>query len=653
METFAVVLASLFVYRGLPTAYAYDVVLGVLVPQLTDETLEQAVWSAIHDASLDDPALNVTTVVFETGCNATGTLVALQAFASQRVTAVVGPTCAEACRHSVPFGALQQWTQVTAGCGAYVVPTDDIYNRVYQIAPPDSTKLLAAELVAKTYTGGGTVAYVVPWTSDWVSTLASLRGVVPSARWFFYDASTLAAVLVAVHATPEVKIIAFDVEPSMSVTSFVSMAQRSTVALLGLSVDLDLLLRAIPLFQSTSHLISIAFSKSPSTNLTQPITVTSAYMYDATITACRSQKPSSFALSAHTGASGAIDWIQRTRAPLFQLQVVPASGGVAVILGTFAPVGSTLVYTDSQPPAAAPVTWSTLLSSSSPGTSSPSKTLPYGPSILGAICLSSACSLAFLIRMFLPPYWLVGMFFAGFDRQKDTVSEDTFQVYTVQEKDAAKRRNSQVLVVQTMLDVTNLGLGLAVYFGFVIGQDSSIPRIAFYSIALGSQVAFLPSLLSSRMPMILRYTKYRRFCTKDNKVAANTELDYSFPTHNHHIGGVVVAGGTRIEIPAVIFGLESSLRYIEQEHLDVASSLLRLWLEEVPVLGINVYYLLEGVVSDTVAIVFVATFGTMVATGFKLHLVNRLSELYFKRRGVLFDIAMARLESKQRRSSYN
>ncbi|RHY31226.1 hypothetical protein DYB32_005183 [Aphanomyces invadans] len=627
MEAFVVVFVSLVAWQCLPSVVAYDVVLGVLVPHQSDVALQEAVFSAIADASRDDPSLNVTAVIADTGCNDTGTLAAMQTFATRGVTAVVGPGCAAGCQHSVPFSTLKQWTHIATGCGAYAVPLE--HSRVYQMAPPDSTKIIAAELVAKTYTGGGGVAYVVPWTSEWTTTLASLKGVVPSSRWFFYDDTTLSSVLTVVQGVADIKVIAFDV-PMSGLAAFVVQAQRPTVALLGLTLELDLFLRSLPLFQATSHVLSISFSKTAAVNLTQPTTLAAAYMYDATITACRSQNPLSTVSAAYTGASGAIDWVQRIRAPLFQLYVLPAgsSGGVVVALGTFSlSLTSTLVYTDHQTPPNA-IMWSTV-PSASPSTS---KDLPYGPSILGGICLSSACCLAFLIRMFLPPYWLVGLFFAGFDRQKDTVDEETFQVYTVQEKDAAKRRNSQVLVVQTVLDVTNLGLGLAVYFGFVIGQDSSIPRIAFYSVALGSQVAFLPSLLSVRIPMILHYTKYRGVFVKDNKIRTEA-LDFSFPTTNHHIGSGV---------------------HVQQEHLDVASSLLRLWLEEVPILGINVFYLLDGVVTlDDAAMVTVATFGTMVATGFKLHLVNRLSELYFKRRGILFDIAMARLESKQRRSSYN
>ncbi|KAF0683630.1 Aste57867_24336 [Aphanomyces stellatus] len=637
---------------------AYDLILGVLVSNTSDATFAQAVWSAIHDAQADG-ALSVLPLFAQTSANDTMTLQVLAALPSV-LTAVVGPSTPAACRLSWPLLSLQGTPQWATGCTALPRAASMAYPLLTRVAPNDMFKVLAVELVTAQYSRRGAVAYVVPATSEWASiVLPSLVDVVPTSRWFLYDAqsaTSLAAAVAAVHANASFTTLAFDRgwndDDDMTITasSIATQAQRANLTLIGLALELDLLNHPPPL---VSLLLSITMPKTPVANLSQSLVA--SYYYDATALACRAHRlgtnTSASALSV-VGASGPITWTAAaTRAPLFQLQALlpSSSAAIVVVVGAFAlALNGSLVYTPTA--SSSSIAWPT--SGGAAPTSTPAA-LPYGTSVLGGICISSACSLAFLLRMFLPPFWLVSLVFDGFDRQKE-VDEQTFQVYSVQEKHAAKRRNAHVLVTQTLLDVVNLGLGLAAYFGFVIAVDDNIARIAFYSLALGCQIAFMPSLLSVRVPMILRYSQWAIAAAKP-KTKVQDEFAFRPLGRTDNVPAVLCESDAMDDVvphSSSLDGLHTTLTHVQQEHVEVANSLLRLWLEEVPLLGLNVFYIVSfpAVVAP---VVLAVTFSTLLAVGFKLHLFNRLSELYFSQRGVLFDIAMARLESKQRRSSYN
>ncbi|CAK4712177.1 hypothetical protein LEN26_001174 [Aphanomyces euteiches] len=605
---------------GCIAAATYDIVLGVLVPDLSESApLQQAVWTAISDAQRTLGPFTVQPVFEQTYCNDTGTATALTALSRRGVTSVVGPPCDASCRLTWPILSLQSIPQFSTGCGG--LPVSPLYDQVYRVAPPDKYKLMAVELLSRTY--GSSAAFIVPSTSGWASLLPTLADVIPTSNWFLYDSDArLDSVLAIVLANPSFAILAFNV---VDVAGFVAAVQSPSVALVGLSVDFN-----GTQISSTSALVSIVLDTSPVANVSQSLQA--SLVYDATMLACqKSLKPSATLFPPSPGASGLINWIgdQRVRAPLFQVEAV-ISGKIQV-LGTFSlALNGSLVYAIAQPTAL----WSKPASTTS---------APYAPWVLGAICILSACGLAFVMRLFLPPFWLVSIFFDGFDRHKDAIDAQTFQVYTAQEKSASLRRNTRALIFQTGLDLFNLGISIGVFFGFVIEQETNIPRIAIYSIALGSQIAFIPSLVATRMPTILRHHAPKWIQIKPANVSV---LDGSFvgPVNLNLPGG-------RVDVSALLGGLQTTLQQVQLEHLDVANALLRLWLEEVPILGINVYYILSMTVPPPV--LYIATFGAMVAMGFKLHLLNRLSELYFQQRGVLFDIAMARLEVKQRRSSYN
>ncbi|KDO16774.1 hypothetical protein SPRG_17743 [Saprolegnia parasitica CBS 223.65] len=435
------------------------------------------------------------------------------------------------------------------------------------------------------------------------------------------------------------------------------------IAFVGLSIDVKMLHMVSP----TPWTITVLSITMPTTNiavantsLAPPLSWSSAsvanasttstvhLLYDATYAYLRYQTHDVSSSAPFVGRTGLVQYLSGTpfmRTPAFDLDVLVA--GTLATVGNFSyeKTSGSMVFT---PRAVnfnwAPVTWS--------ATNSPSL-LPYGPAVLGMICILSACSFILLVRMFFSQSCLAARVFTGFSKQEKSGIEDPTQtqmVVTNLEKRAAERRVQLVLGLQTLLDMTQLVAELVAYFMYVMVYDTNVGRIALYSMGLGIELASLPSLLLLRVPIFFRHSPWPWVLntTKIKPTETGPALNPGEPPSvmiRKHVHG-------RQSMVTTLVALQVSLGHLQQEHLEVANSLLRLWLQEVPLLCLNIYYVFAADTSVQHTSIVVACCVDFVALGFKTHLIHRLTELYVAQRGVHFDIQMAKLESKQRRSSY-
>ncbi|EQC39960.1 hypothetical protein SDRG_02616 [Saprolegnia diclina VS20] len=657
-------------------AVSADLLLGVLVPSLSDTQLQNAVHSAIADASAAFLFnQSVTPIFLETRCSDAGALAAWRHLPN--VSAILGPICAaSSCALVDSLLQLERpaVVHVNYGCSSYSCASGASATTL-QIAPSDEHKLRAVAALASHYgQSSAEIAYVISTSSSFYPLLPLLLNASAgtASLLYVYDTpSSLSSVLTLVQTTqPQLSMLVFDgaeTSPASNV-AFVAAANTifaATVGLVfvGLSIDVKMLKMVSP----TPLTITVLSISMPSLNIatsnvslgpplswssasiaTSSTTSTVNLLFDATYAYLRYQANNDVSSSApFLGRTGLVTYLPGTymRTPAFDLHVLVASTLATVGNFSYQKTSGSMVYT----PISinfnwAPVTWSATNSSS---------LLPYGPAVLGVICILSACSFILLVRMFFSQSCLAARVFTGFSKQEKSGIEDPTQtqmVVTNLEKRAAERRVQLVLGLQTLLDMTQLITELIAYFVYVMVYDTNVVRIALYSIGLGVELASLPSLLMLRVPIFFRHSPWAWVLNtiKIKPTETGPALGPGEPSVmiRKHVHG-------RQSMVTTLVALQVSLGHLQQEHLEVANSLLRLWLQEVPLLCLNIYYVFafDSSVQYRTSIV-VACCVDFVALGFKTHLVHRLTELYVAQRGVHFDIQMAKLESKQRRSSY-
>ncbi|OQS02510.1 hypothetical protein THRCLA_05123 [Thraustotheca clavata] len=649
-----------------------SLMLGVFLPSLNDSHLQNAVTQAIADAQ---SGLMITPLFLETQCSDSLTLQAWSQLSN--VSVLIGPLCSSSCRLTSSLLQVQSphLPHFNFGCSSLseCSPSD------IQVAPHEHYKLKAVVALAQFYNQpSDNIVYIFHQKSALLPLVPLALGnsngepLLASSLLYVYNSnSSLIEVLNTIKSTKSgATMIVFDGEEmsSSSNMNFVVAANSifsSSVGVVFVGMNLDLAMYkqfysskttitvlSITLPITTPSYTTIATTTSISWSLPKySTTSTINLLYDTTYLYLLAQSkcsniseciPNTISYTGRTGQITFLDSLERV--PSYSLQVLTAntlatvgrfelpSGNISLPF-TFSTITSQFNWT--------PVTWSTNINS----------LLPYGPVVLGGICITSACSLILLIRMFFSQSCLAARVFKGFSKNEKSVIEDPSQTQMVVsklEKKAAERRVQIILGLQTLLDISQLILELVAYFGFVMAYETSAARIALYSIGLGVELASLPSILMLRLPIFFRHSPWpwvfngpKLQKTEVVQVApASSEPAFTIRKHVHNRQSTVTT----------LVALQVQLVQLQSEHLEVANSLLRLWLQEVPLLGLNVYYLFLSAPNRTSIIL--ACCVDFVALGFKAHLFHRLTELYVAQRGVHFDIQMAKLESKQRRSSY-
>ncbi|OQR87366.1 hypothetical protein ACHHYP_08972 [Achlya hypogyna] len=672
--------AGVVVTFSVSAAVGADIVLGVLVPSLSDLQLLSAVEHAITDAKGTLGNVSIRPVYAETSCSEAQTVQAWGQLGN--FSALLGPVCTSSCQLVSSLLQQQRPYTVSVHYGCTGISCSASKNLQVQMVPSDDFKLAAVAALASYYgQASASIAYIISRKSSFLPLvpllMSSSTGTVPlgSSFLYLYDTTpSLASVLTLVKQTqPHITMVIFDGAEASPVSNvnFVASANAvfgSTVGVVFVGLNLDLaMLQALSSSPLTITVLSItlpttkpangtilpALHWSTDTAVNMSSTPTVNLLYDATLLYLLAQAmaptPLATALptaaASYHGRTGAVSFFADTltRVPRFDVQVLVAS--------TFATVGNLNCSVDvvcAYAPVAidfnwAPATWSTTASTS---------LLPYGPVVLGVICIMSACSFLLLVRMFFSQSCLAARVFQGFSKHEKSGIEDPTQTQMVVsnlEKKAAERRVQIVLGLQTLLDMTQLVTELVAYFNFVMVYDANAIRIALYSIGLGVELASLPSLLMLRLPIFFRHSPWPWVLNGPkikpaDVVAASSSPETTFTIRKHVHG--------RQSTVTTLVALQVALAQLQQEHLEVANSLLRLWLQEVPLLGLNIYYVFQSTTSMHRASIVLACCVDFVALGFKTHLFHRLTELYVAQRGVHFDIQMAKLESKQRRSSY-